>query len=150
MKLHTEEYKKMMSERKRQWWIRAKSDKKQYKKTCAKIKKNHARPCLGKKGPLATGWKGGRYTTKRDKYIYLWAPDHPYARKSGKGTGSYVLEHRLVMEKIIGRYLLPHEDVNHINGKKDDNRPENLKIVLHNAHYETISCPKCNFQFLTR
>jgi hypothetical protein len=52
-----------------------------------------------------------------------WAPEHP---RSGKG--SYVFEHILVMEEMLGRHLLPGENVHHLNGVKDDNRPENLEL----------------------
>ena len=38
------------------------------------------------------------------------------------------MQHRLVVERKIGRYLLPTERVHHKNGKRDDNRPENLEL----------------------
>jgi len=42
--------------------------------------------------------------------------------------GKQVLEHRVVMEAIIGRPLLKHESVHHKNGDRLDNHPDNLEL----------------------
>jgi hypothetical protein len=39
-----------------------------------------------------------------------------------------VREHIVVMEQKIGRALVKGEEVHHLNGVKDDNRPENLEL----------------------
>ena len=97
-----------------------------------------------KGGEKHWNWKGGKHTNKQG-YVYIKAFGHPFAVKGG-----YVLEHRLVMEKVLGRYLEAGEEVHHINGIKNDNNPENLKLVLWNFHEGSIRCPHCLKTFLIK
>jgi hypothetical protein len=75
-----------------------------------------------RKGILAGGYKGG-IKHLSNGYIFILSHDHPNKTKEG-----YVLEHRLVMEKKIGRILKKKEVVHHINEIRNDNRPENLML----------------------
>jgi hypothetical protein len=50
-------------------------------------------------------------------------------KRSTENTGAaWILQHRAVMEEMLGRPLVKGENVHHINGVRDDNRPENLEL----------------------
>lgn len=72
-------------------------------------------------GEKSSQWKGGR-VIREDGYIRVYCPDHPYT------VGGYVLEHRLIMEAHMGRYLLPTEIVHHVDGNPANNVIENLAL----------------------
>jgi hypothetical protein len=66
-------------------------------------------------------------------YIAVYKPDHPAAYKTKTAKG-YVLEHRILAEQRLGRLLEKNENVHHINGIRDDNRPENLVVLTRSEH----------------
>ena len=85
-----------------------------------------------KKGSLNYRWQGGNKKTSCGHILVRIQPNdffYPMAEKAG-----YIIEHRLVMARHLGRCLQPWEVVHHKNGIKDDNRPENLELTMNGAH----------------
>lgn len=99
---------------------------------------------IGAKNPR---WKGGLAVMRGYKLVLLPEDDffRPMARKDG-----YVLEHRLVMAKSLGRCLHSWELVHHRNGIKTDNRIEKLLLVLTGIHNGEVDCPFCHREFAIR
>lgn len=78
-------------------------------------------------------WAGGRTVEKkagRNRGVRVKAPNHPNADRHG-----YVREHRLVMEKKLGRLLERQEVVHHIDGNPLNNDPGNLMVFGRNAEH---------------
>lgn len=64
-------------------------------------------------------------------YVLAYAPLHPNANSCG-----YVMLHRVIMEREIGRYLSQDEIVHHKNRVRNDNRIENLVVMNKRAHMQ--------------
>lgn len=62
---------------------------------------------------------------RKDGYTLEYYPEHPRCDLRG-----YVMQHRLILECSLGRFLTPIERVHHLNGQKSDNRLENLALVV--------------------
>ena len=128
---HTEEAKKKISEthkgKKRSEETRRKISKslkgriftEEWKRKLSKATVSHK----------SNNWKGGRI--KQGGYIYIYKPEHPFSNRH-----HYVFEHRLVMEKHIGRFLERRETVHHQNGILDDNRIENLMLFENESEHQ--------------
>lgn len=79
-------------------------------------------------GEKCWNWKGGRKHNKGG-YVLILKRGYP-----GTDINGYILEHRYVMEQVLGRKLRENEIVHHKNEVKDDNRPENLYVEERGKH----------------
>jgi DNA-binding CsgD family transcriptional regulator len=92
-------------------------------------------------------WRGGRIILKGG-YVMVKAEQDDTLAVSTANGGFYVMEHRLVMARHLGRPLTRKESVHHINGDRGDNRLENLQLRQGNhgngAVYTCLDCGSHN------
>jgi uncharacterized protein (DUF1330 family) len=81
------------------------------------------------KGENNSCWKGGKIIYNGYYYIYL--PNHHSQKLS-----NYVAEHRVIMEKYLGRNLKSEEKVHHIDGNKLNNCIKNLKLFSNESKHQ--------------
>jgi hypothetical protein len=75
-------------------------------------------------------YPSGNKVIGRSGYIIIHCPKHPH---TNKGHG-YILEHRLVMENHLKRFLTTDEHIHHKNGNRQDNGIENLELHTNSEH----------------
>ena len=81
-------------------------------------------------GKFSRNWKGGRYFKKKDGVV-VYQPLHPRSR------GGVVLEHLLIAEKALGKYLPEGIVIHHCDGNKTNNNNNNL-VVCENQAYHVL------------
>jgi hypothetical protein len=92
-------------------------------------------------------WKGGILDFDGYNAELVSKSDPMYCMANSMG---YVMQHRLVMARHLGRPLEKNETVHHINGIRKDNRIENLQL-RHGKHgvnqcYECVNCGSRNIK----
>ena len=103
-----------------------------------KFSKEHCENIAESKKGTKNNWKGG--IRRHNGYVYIYSPDHPFC-----DCNKVVKRSRLTMEKSIGRHLTRKEVVHHINGIKDDDRIENLKLFSNNGEHNKEHKPKGSY-----
>lgn len=85
-------------------------------------------------GPAHYNWKGGRIrNAKKARHHQTKAADHPYADSDG-----YVMTHRLIAERVLGRYLEKRYVVHHVDRNGSNNAHTNLVICEDSRYHELL------------
>jgi len=75
-------------------------------------------------------WRGGRVVASNGYVLVRVGRGHRLADVRG-----YAYEHRLVAERTLGRRLRPGEIPHHLDGDRQNNRPDNLAVVPSPRHH---------------
>lgn len=107
------------------------------------VKHGHGQLCSVKCRRIYVGKilaKDGTIHKDRSGYVWILKKDHPRACM-GRG---YVKRALLVIEKKIGRPLETGEIIHHVNGKRDDDAPDNLMVVTRSIHNKIHKSGECH------
>lgn len=91
------------------------------------------------RGKYGNMYNGGRHLNNQGYVLVLLDNNDPYYCMTN--SSSYVLEHRLVMARFLGRPLTKNETVHHVDGNRTNNKIENLQL-RHGQHGKGVCC-KC-------
>lgn len=105
----------------------------------------HCRRCYGEN-------VSRRWAEKQGRPFALTRREQPDGYVLVKREGRWIGEHRVVMEQTLGRSLRKGESVHHINGIRNDNRPENLELWVGPIRYgqraTQVHCPHCGKSYM--
>lgn len=87
--------------------------------------------------------KSNEKTFKQNGYIYLKLYDHPNRSKQ-----NLVAEHRVIIERKIGRYLTNKEVVHHIDKNKSNNEIYNLYLCKDDLEHRQIENNNPDFMIM--
>jgi hypothetical protein len=74
-------------------------------------------------GPNHNQWRGGVQVHQSGGYVYVYIAPRKHKLRS-----------HVVVEEVIGRAVREEECVHHINGDRQDDRPENLMVMPKGEH----------------
>lgn len=101
-------------------------------------KKTHCCRCAPKNTePRRDRNANARYISRPDGYVYVFVEKDDPMRVMARRDG-WILEHRLVVARKVGRPLKSSEHVHHVNGVRDDNRDNNLQLLTAQTHHSHL------------
>lgn len=113
------------------------------------------RPAGFRSGAGHHAWRGGRVINDDGYVLVLVYPDDPYycmgqVKGAGADGGRYVLEHRLVMARKLGRPLFEYETVHHKDTDTTNNREDNLQLRVgkhgKGGCFQCVDCGSYNIE----